>query len=256
MLSTLHARPIDETRVVVTASGMAAIAVALSAVLRAGDRVLLHEPGWPNVGNAVRLRGAEVETVTLGAGDDGGFTFDLSEFADRLVGCRAFVLNSPNNPTGWTATTTEIEAILRLCRRHGVWLIADEVYSRLIYDQRAAAPSVLDIADPTDRVIVCNSFSKTYAMTGWRLGWLVVPEGTRETIAEIVEVTHSGVAPFAQTGALAALADEDFVGAFRAHCATGRRLAVEAAGAGRRVLCVRPDRGPRRQCRPRPPAGH
>ncbi len=228
MLSALHRRPVDETRVVVTASGMAALSVALSSVVRAGDRVLLHEPAWPNVGNAARLRGATVEAITLGAREDGGFTLDLDSLAERLVGCRAFVLNSPNNPTGWTATEAEVETIIGLCRRLGVWLIADEVYSRLVYDECPAAPSLLDIADPTDRVIVCNSFSKTYAMTGWRLGWLVVPEGARDTIAEIVEVTHSGVAPFAQAGALAALADADFVEAFRAYCAAGRRLAVDA----------------------------
>jgi aspartate/methionine/tyrosine aminotransferase len=150
-------------------------------------------------------------------------------------------LNSPNNPTGWTATNAEVETILGLCRRHGVWLIADEVYSRLVYDESAAAPSLLDIADPNDRVIVCNSFSKTYAMTGWRLGWLVVPEGARDTIAEIVEVTHSGVAPFAQAGGLAALADDDFVAAFRAYCATGRRLAVDALAGLNGVRLRAPD---------------
>lgn len=88
-----------------------------------------------------------------------------------MEGTRAFVLNSPANPTGWTATEQELRAILEIVQRHGAWLVADEVYSRLIYDGRAAAPSLLDIAEPDDRVIVCNSFSKTRVMTGWRLGW-------------------------------------------------------------------------------------
>ncbi|MBN8900340.1 MAG: aminotransferase class I/II-fold pyridoxal phosphate-dependent enzyme, partial [Rhodospirillales bacterium] len=136
--------------------------------------------------------------------------------------------NSPNNPTGWTATTAELQAMLEIARRRGVWLISDEVYSRLVYDGSAAAPSLLDLAEPDDRVIVCNSFSKTWVMTGWRLGWLVVPDGTREIIADLVEVVHSGVAPFVQRAGLAAIEDTEVVERFRAHCATGRALASDA----------------------------
>ena len=97
--------------------------------------------------------------------------------------------------------------ILDIARRRRVWLIADEVYSRLVYDGTAAAPSLLDVAAPDDRVIVCNSFSKAWVMTGWRLGWLVVPQGARDAVTELVEVTHSGVAPFIQHAGLAALGD-------------------------------------------------
>ncbi len=138
------------------------------------------------------------------------------------------VLNTPNNPTGWTATPDQLAVILALCREHGVWLIADEVYSRLIYDGRVAAPSLLDIARPEDLVIVCNSFSMAWVMTGWRLGWMVVPEGSRDAVSEIVEVTHSGVAPFIQRAGIAALADTDTVARFRAHCARGREVAAAA----------------------------
>lgn len=226
-LSGLHARPVAEERVVVAASGMAAVSVALQALVRAGDRVVLHVPAWPNPGNAVLLRGAQVDALPLVALAGGGFRMDMDRLAGLLPGARAFILNSPNNPTGWTATLEELAAILELCRRHGVWLISDEVYSRLVYDGREAAPSLLDLALPEDRVVVVNSFSKTWAMTGWRLGWLVVPAGARDLVAEVVEVTHSGTSPFAQAGALAAVADEAFVGRFRAHCAEGRRLAVE-----------------------------
>ena len=100
---------------------------------------------------------------------------DFDRLEALLIGARAFVLNSPNNPTGWMATQEELTTILDLCRKHNVWLISDEVYSRLVYDGSVAAPSVLDIALPDDRVMVANSFSKTWIMTGWRLGWLVVP---------------------------------------------------------------------------------
>lgn len=240
-LTRLHARPVVEERVQITASGMTAVSVALAAVVRAGDRVVLHSPAWPNVGNAARLRGAEVDELALTSLHAGGFRLDLDRLDALLAGARAFILNSPNNPTGWTATRDELTTILEITRRRNVWLIADEVYSRLVYNGAPAAPSLLDIADPQDRVIVCNSFSKTWVMTGWRLGWLVVPEGIRDAITELVEVTHSGVAPFIQRAGLAAVHDSDTVERFRAHCATGRALTRDALTGLNGVRYILPD---------------
>ncbi|WP_239992041.1 pyridoxal phosphate-dependent aminotransferase [Rhodopila globiformis] len=227
-LTRLHARPVAEGRIQVTASGMAGLSIAMAAVLRAGDRMVVHDPIWPNIPNAARLRGAAVDQLDLVAQPDGGFRLDLDRLDAMMAGARAFILNTPGNPTGWTATGDELRAIRDICRRHGAWLLSDEVYSRLVYDGRAAAPSMLDLAEPDDRIIVCNSFSKTWPMTGWRLGWLVVPEGAAEAFVNIVEVTHSGVAPFIQRGGVAALGDGPAVEQFRAYCATGRRLAGEA----------------------------
>jgi len=240
-LSGLHARPVDESRIQVTGSGMTAVNVALAAIVNAGDRVVLHTPAWPNPANAARLRGAVIDVLELDPQPDGGFHLDLDRFGRLLEGARAFVLNSPNNPTGWTATQAELETILALCRQHGVWLISDEVYSRLIYTEGDAAPSLLDIAEPSDRVMVCNSFSKAWAMTGWRLGWMVLPEGTRDAIAEVVEVTHSGSPAFSQAGAMVALRDEAFVRSFREHCREGRALAVEGLSELNGVSLAPPD---------------
>jgi aspartate/methionine/tyrosine aminotransferase len=226
-LTGLHARPVTEDRIQVTASGMAALSIALAAVVRPGDRVVVHSPLWPNIGNAVRLRGAEMAELDLIAAEDGTFRLDLECLDLLLRGARAFILNSPNNPTGWTATREELAAILGIVRRHGVWLISDDVYSRLVYDGTPAAPSVLDVAEPDDRVIVCNSFSKTWIMTGWRLGWLVLPPGTRDAVTDIVEVVHSGVAPFIQQAGIAAMQDAAAVDQFRAYCAAGRTLASQ-----------------------------
>ena len=145
-----------------------------------------------------------------------------------MDGARAFVLNSPNNPTGWTATEAELRAIRDIARKHSAWVISDEVYSRLVYDGQAAAPSMLDVAEPEDRILVCNSFSKTWIMTGWRLGWVVIPEGTSEQFADIVEAIHSGVAPFIQQAGIAAIADQVAIGRFRGYCATGREMASQA----------------------------
>jgi aspartate aminotransferase len=240
-LTGLHARPVAEDRIQVTASGMTAVAVALAAVIRPGDRVVMHMPLWPNLPNAARLRGARIDEIALEPIESGGFRLDLDRLAAKLQGARVLVLNSPNNPTGWTAGIDELRAILALCRRHGVWLISDEVYSRLTYGPAPAAPSLLDIAEPDDRVIVCNSFSKTFTMTGWRLGWMVLPEGARDTVCEIVEVTHSGVAPFIQRAGIAALRDNGAVERFRAHCARGRKLAAEALSGLNGVRFTPPD---------------
>jgi aspartate aminotransferase len=241
-LSGLHSKPVAESRIQVAASGMAAISVAMAAVVRAGHRVVVHNPAWPNIANAARLRGAAVESIDLDAQADGGFRLDLDRLDTMMDGARAFVLNSPGNPTGWTATEAELRAIRDIARRHGAWVLSDEVYSRLVYDGRPAAPSMLDIAEPDDRIIVCNSFSKAWIMTGWRLGWLVVPEGTAEQFVDIVEAVHSGVAPFTQRAGLAAIGDSAIVERFRDHCAMGRDLATQAL-AGLNGVRYRPPMG-------------
>jgi aspartate aminotransferase len=223
-LNGLYANPMHENRIQLTASGMAAISVSLAATVRAGDRVVIHAPAWPNAGNAALLRGAQVDELELNRDRNGAFHLDLNRLDQVMAGARAFILNSPNNPTGWTASADELRAILDITRKHGAWLISDEVYARLIYDGREAAPSLLDIAEPNDRVLVCNSFSKTWVMTGWRLGWIVVPEGLQDAFTDIVEVTHSGVAPFVQRAGIAAIEDTNAVERFRAHCAEGRAL--------------------------------
>ncbi len=201
----------------------------------------MQSPLWPNLPNAARLRGAVLEEIVLTPLPSGGFTLDLDRLAGILPGARALVLNSPSNPTGWTASPEDLASILQLCRQHGVWLVSDEVYSRLVYHGTDAAPSMLDVAEPDDRVIVCNSFSKAWKMTGWRLGWMVLPEGARDAVCELVEVTHSGVAPFIQKAGLAALRDPDCVPHFRAVCARGRGLATEALSGLNGIRYAEPD---------------
>lgn len=240
-LTELHAQTVSEGQIQVVASGMAAISVALAITARAGDRVLVHGPVWPNILHAAQLRQTEVTQVALDSLESGKFRLDLEKLSLALRGHRVFILNSPNNPTGWTATRDELEAILALCRRNNVWLISDEVYSRLTYSGVRAAPSLLDIVSKEDRVIVCNSFSKAWAMTGWRVGWLVLPEGLRDYVADVVEVIHSGVAPFSQRGALAAIGDSKFVADFVQHCAVGRSLTAEALSGLDRVKYSVPD---------------
>jgi aspartate aminotransferase len=240
-LSALHALPVSESRILVAASGMAAISIAFTALLHSGDKVVVHEPEWPNLASAALAHGAAVTRLPLEEDGAGGFRLDLNRLDTALRGARLFCLNSPNNPTGWMAQDGEIRAIMALCRKHGAWLLSDEVYSRLVFDGRQAAPSVLDHAGPEDHVITINSVSKTWAMTGFRVGWLVVPESMRDAIGELTEITHSAVAPYSQQAAQAALQDNVFPETFRNFCLTGRDIVKQGLAGLNNVHCAVPD---------------
>ncbi|RYF05885.1 MAG: aminotransferase class I/II-fold pyridoxal phosphate-dependent enzyme, partial [Comamonadaceae bacterium] len=119
-------------------------------------------------------------------------------------------VNAPNNPTGWTLSTDEQRSILAHCRRTGTWILADEVYERLYYEPtpKDCAPSFLDIAEPEDRLVVAHSFSKSFLMTGWRLGWLVMPPSMTPHMGKLVEFNTSCVSVFTQRAGVAALQHE------------------------------------------------
>ena len=131
---------------------------------------------------------------------DGGWSLDLQKLFDKVdARTRAIFVNSPGNPTGWTMSTEEQRALLDFARKRGIWIMADEVYARLIYT-RPVAPSFLELAGPDDPVLVLNSFSKPWAMTGWRLGWLTHPAGLGDQFAKLVQINTSGVPGFLQRG--------------------------------------------------------
>lgn len=239
-LSKLHRTEISEDRIQVTASGMAAIGIAMTFLIKPGDRVVIHEPMWQNIANVARARFAEIDIVSLKLKTDGSFFLDIDALHEKLKGARLFFLNSPNNPSGWVASEIELKKILAICRETNTWIVTDEVYSRLIYNGSSCAPSMLSIVHPNDRVISCNSFSKTWAMTGWRIGWLVVPKGLRDTFCDVTEITHSAVSQFIQYGALAALSDSDFIEEFRSFCDQGRQIAVESLNAIKGIEYIAP----------------
>jgi|HubBroStandDraft_1064217.scaffolds.fasta_scaffold00207_12 aspartate aminotransferase len=238
----LHAKPVGSERVVVTSSGMQAIFLTLQAILDPGDNVLVVSPVWPNVRAAIEIFRAEPRDVALGRTEDGGFRLDPAALETRLdARTRAVFVNSPSNPTGWMMTEAEAQILLDFTRRHGLWLIADEVYARIVYGRRAA-PSFLDIIEPDDRVVVVNSFSKAWAMTGWRLGWLVVPEALNETYVKLIQFNVSGAPTFLQHAAVVALEQgESFVAATVERCRAGRDLVVERLGSLPRVRLRTPD---------------
>jgi len=200
-------RPIAPDNVAVTASGMSALMLCVEALIDPGDRVVCVTPLWPNLTEIPKILGAEVVRLPLAFGDD-GWRLDLDRLIAALVpGTRAVMVNSPNNPTGWTLDRQARDAILAHCRRHGIWIVADDVYERLYYvGQRAgAAPSFLEAAEPGDRLVSTNSFSKAWLMTGWRLGWIVAPDELMPDLGKLIEYNTSCSPVFVQRAGVVAI---------------------------------------------------
>ena len=241
-LSGLHARPVAAERIIVTSSGMSAIMLVTQALIDPGDNAVLIAPVWPNLGDTVVVMDGEPRQVPLTPTQDGGWRLDLDRvFAACDARTRIIFVNSPNNPTGWTMTRDEAQALLDFARARGIYLVSDEVYSRLVYDGAPAAPSLLDIAAPEDRVVVVNSFSKAWAMTGWRLGWMVAPPEVRKVMEALVEINTSCTAPFVQHAGVAALEQgEPFVAEMRAHCRRGRDILIQGLARFPRVHVAAP----------------
>ena len=202
--SALH-RPLGDDRIAVTSSGVNALMLAMQMLAGAGDEVAVVVPVWPNLPAQPAIMGANVRRVPL-VPREGAWTLDLQRLHDAVTpATRVLLVNAPNNPTGWTLARDEQRAILEHCRRTGTWIVADEVYERLWYADGKAAPSFLDVAEPEDRLVVAHSFSKSFLMTGWRLGWLVLPPGHLDAIGKLTEFNPSCAPVFVQRGALAAL---------------------------------------------------
>jgi aspartate/methionine/tyrosine aminotransferase len=196
--------------VAVTASGMSALMLSVEALIDPGDRVVCVTPLWPNLTEIPKILGAEVVRVALSFGAT-GWTLDVDRLLDALTpGTRAVLINSPNNPTGWTIDRAGQAAILEHCRKLGIWIVADDVYERLYYDApaaRACAPSFLDLSSPGDRIVSTNSFSKAWLMTGWRLGWIVAPGTLLPDLGKLIEYNTSCSPTFVQRAAVVAIND-------------------------------------------------
>jgi aspartate/methionine/tyrosine aminotransferase len=238
----LHAKPVAAERVVVTTAGMQGIMLTVQALVDPGDNVLVVSPVWPNIAAAIEIMGGEPRAVALGRRDDGGFRLDLDALDRARDGrTKAIFLNSPSNPTGWVMSRAEGLELLEFVRRHGLYLIADEVYARVIYDS-PVAPSLLDIAEPEDRVVVVNSFSKAWAMTGWRLGWIVAPAEIVEVMGKLIQYNVSGAPTFIQHAAVTAVRDgEEFARGMTERYRAGRTLVLDALRGLNRVQVAPPE---------------
>ena len=205
--SALHPA-VDAARIAITSGGVNALMLAVQALVDAGDEVVAVTPVWPNLVAQPAIMGARVHCVPLKPAD-GEWTLDLDALCAAVTpGTKLLILNAPNNPTGWTLTRDEQRTILDHCRKTGTWILADEVYERLYYEPtpNGCAPSFLDISSTDDRLVVVHSFSKSFLMTGWRLGWLVMPPSMVEGMGKLIEFNTSCASVFTQRAGLAALA--------------------------------------------------
>jgi aspartate/methionine/tyrosine aminotransferase len=229
----LYGRAFGPERFSVTVGGMHAAQIAVRITAGAGDEVLIPTPAWPNFRGAITVAGARPVPVPM-TGGTAGWTLDLDRLREAVTPrTRAIVVNSPANPTGWTARLDELSAILTLAREHGLWIIADEIYARFVYDPaltmgEGRTPSFHDVLEADDRILFVQTFSKNWAMTGWRIGWLEAPPALGPTIENLIQYSTSGVAAFLQRAAVAALEQGE---SFAAH-------QIARARRGRGIVCA------------------
>lgn len=205
-MSALHGN-VTSDRIAITSGGVNALMLAVQALVDAGDEVVAVTPVWPNLTAQPLILGADLKCFSLRP-DGGVWKLDLQSLLAQVTGkTKLLILNAPNNPTGWTLNREEQQAILEHCRKTGTWILADEVYERLYYEESVnrCAPSFLDVAEPEDRLVVVHSFSKSFLMTGWRLGWLVMPPSLTHSMGKLVEFNTSCASVFTQRAGVVAL---------------------------------------------------
>jgi aspartate/methionine/tyrosine aminotransferase len=243
-LARYHARTFgrhfDGERFFVTGSGMMAIETAVRMVAGAGDEVIVPTPTWPNITASVGVVGAAVRPLAMRFGNE-GWRLDIDELFDAVgPNTRAIFLNSPGNPTGWTATHDELRAILGFTRDRGVWIIADEVYHRFFYGAERS-PSFYDVADPEEAILFVNTFSKNWAMTGWRAGWISAPPRLGQVVENLIQYSTSGVAAFIQRAATVGLDQgDDFIVMQRERARASRDIVCNGLAATGRVRFAEP----------------
>jgi len=225
----------------VVGSGMQAIKLAIEALVSPGDEMVYLTPAWPNFAAAAALSGADPVAVPLDFAN-GRWRIDLERVEAAITPkTRALFVNTPSNPTGWTATRTDLANLLAIARRHGLWIMADEIYA-LYHYAGGRAPSVLDVMEEGDRVVFVNSFSKNWSMTGWRVGWIVAPPEMGQVLENLIQYSTSGVPQFLQQGAVVALDEGDtFVKANIDKATRNRDVFCDALIATNRVETLKPD---------------
>jgi aspartate/methionine/tyrosine aminotransferase len=229
-ITRMHKQVTSSQRVIVTGSGgVNALMLAMQAILEPNDEVVAVVPLWPNITEIPAILGAKVKRVGLDLRSIAGkqrWHLNLPKLLAAITPVtKAVLINSPNNPTGWVASAEDMAALLAHCRTTGTWIISDEAYERLVFDGSYQARSILDICTDDDRVIVCNTFSKSWQMTGWRLGWLVIPSALEESFSKLVEFNSSCAPGFIQQAAVVAVNQgEPTVKSFVDSLITGQEL--------------------------------
>ena len=201
-MNRLYGTRKTEQNITVTASGMQGLALTALALIDKGDHIVCIDPVWPNLGESFKIAGGQIDSITLTA-RDGRWHLDMDQLLAKLTyKTKALLINSPNNPTGWTCSAEEQRNILDHCRKQGIWIVADDVYARL-YKHGTLAPGFQHLASADDLLISINSFSKAWSMTGWRLGWITAPASLEKTFAHLTEFNIACPAGFIQEAGLA-----------------------------------------------------
>ncbi|WP_245476041.1 pyridoxal phosphate-dependent aminotransferase [Mesorhizobium sp. M7A.F.Ca.US.006.01.1.1] len=231
-LSAYHNRHwgvnIPANRFAITAGGMNAIMQTAQALLDAGDEIIIPSPAWGNLTEAVRTTGGVPVAVPYRLDSGGRFSLRLDDILAAITDrTKIIAINSPSNPTGWIMPLGEMEALRDVARERGLWILADEVYAHFVYGN-ALAPSFLQICNDRDLLIVCNTFSKNWAMTGWRAGWLVYPTGLDNTFAKLGNYNTTSIPTFIQHAAVTALNEGDeFIRNMVVRCTESRAILTE-----------------------------
>ena len=203
-MNGLYGARLTPENVIVSASAMNALMLVMQALVDPGDVVVTTTPSWPNLPALPQVLSGAVRRVPL-TSRNAGWRLDLDRLFDACdARTRVIFLNSPNNPTGWMMSSEQQREVLAFARPRGIWVVSDEVYARLVYDRRHA-PSFLEQAEPGDRVIVVNSFSKTWSMTGWRLGWITAPAALGPAFEMLTEYNIAGPPGFVQRAGIVAV---------------------------------------------------
>lgn len=225
-----------------TGSGMQAIVLCVQALTSPGDEIVYLSPTWPNIVSAIQIAGAKAVGLPLTFAD-GGWSLDFDRLEAMITPkTKALFINTPSNPTGWTATKDDLRKVLEIARRHGIWILADEIYALYYYGEADRAPSFLDVMEDGDRILFANSFSKNWSMTGWRVGWIVAPPEIGPVLENLIQYSTSGVAPFMQRGAVAALDHGDgFVAENVARATQSRDILCDRLIATNRVETLKPE---------------
>jgi aspartate/methionine/tyrosine aminotransferase len=228
----LHGVRYSPSEIMATTGATMAVYAAIRAVVGHGDNAVIVSPAYALFANAVLMAGGTPRFAPLALAGR-RFHLDLTRVADAVdANTRMLIVNSPSNPTGWVISEAEQRAIIELAERRDLVVLADEVYERLVYGGIALAPSFARVEASRDRLIVVNSFSKTYNMTGWRLGWAQTSERTIKTMYRAVEFITSNPAAMVQQAGIVALRDGDpFVAELRAHYAQRRAEVMVALNA-------------------------
>lgn len=238
-MSDLYGSNISDDRIAITVSGTNAVNLAFQLLMSPGDHVVTTTPAFPTLLTVPELQQAKLETIPLQPSPN-GWALDIELLLEKASTAKILLLNSPNNPTGWTMSLDQMQAVLNAARKSGCWIISDEVYARIVFDGNAA-PSFAEIAEPEDRVVIVNSFSKSWAMTGWRLGWLTLPNSLVPECEKLMEFSMSCAPEFVQAAGFEAIQNgEPFIASEIAKYREGRDIAMKRLSAMPGVTVIPP----------------